>query len=339
MEPAPETSKSTVQQNTSNTKYLRKDAFAVIGKAAEGPASEPHRWIVPLWKDAHAHFAEIADAIRKDESGAPVWWGAMNDATESNKRWGDNGGKYMAGCEADVEAVVPKGWTKWIIPAQTYLVAACRMDHTYGETFAKVTNDPSVKIIGAIHERYPDPADPGAVELYFPVAEGASKAAIEKSSIQAVRIVEIPDCKMVSSGLGMFGEEKFERFGKWFASLPPTIHSKDYLTTSYDEKGVFKGMVWYYLHEEGMDVPAEFEVVDFKGGLHAVSTGIDQRTDIAVMDAAVDAFLRDNNLERDPSRPRAGHVITPPSAREALGFEQMDYFAPVKPRILRVVSP
>ena len=30
--------------------------------------------------------------------------------------------------------------------------------------------------------------------------------------MQSVRIVETPECKMVSSGTGMLGQEKFERF-------------------------------------------------------------------------------------------------------------------------------
>ena len=42
--------------------------------------------------------------------------------------------------------------------------------------------------------------------------------------MQPIRIIEIPDCKMVSSGIGMFGQEKFDRFDKWFSSLPETMH-------------------------------------------------------------------------------------------------------------------
>ena len=36
--------------------------------------------------------------------------------------------------------------------------------------------------------------------------------------METVRIYEIPDCKMVSSGIGMFGEEKFTNFNKWITS-------------------------------------------------------------------------------------------------------------------------
>ena len=30
--------------------------------------------------------------------------------------------------------------------------------------------------------------------------------------MQNIRVYEMPDCKMVSSGVGMFGERKFEAF-------------------------------------------------------------------------------------------------------------------------------
>ena len=35
--------------------------------------------------------------------------------------------------------------------------------------------------------------------------------------MQQVRIDEMPDCQMVSSSVGMFGEEKPEAFGKWMS--------------------------------------------------------------------------------------------------------------------------
>jgi hypothetical protein len=34
----------------------------------------------------------------------------------------------------------------------------------------------------------------------------------KEDRMETVRIIEIPDCKMVSSGIGMFGEEKFDSF-------------------------------------------------------------------------------------------------------------------------------
>ncbi len=152
------------------TKYLYKDTFAVIGKAGQGLAYEIPAWVLPLWKDANDHFMELTGIVRQDENGAPLVWGAMNDVDESNKRWSESG-KYMAGYEADKDANPPEGWTKWIIPAQTYMIVECTME-TYGEVFGKITNDPNIKIVGTVHERYPQPANPNIVELYFPIAEG-----------------------------------------------------------------------------------------------------------------------------------------------------------------------
>jgi len=153
------------------TKYLFKDTFAVIGKAGQGAANNPQAWILPLWEDANAHFTEVAALAKKNEDGAPQIWGAMNDTAESNKRWNDESGKYMAGCETDVNAVPPDGWTKWVIPAQTYLIVETTMDQC-GEVFGDITSNPSIKIIATMHERYPEPGNPNVVELWFPIAEG-----------------------------------------------------------------------------------------------------------------------------------------------------------------------
>ena len=100
--------------------------------------------------------------------------------------------------------------------------------------------------------------------------------------MHAVRIIEIPDCKMVSSGIGNFGEEKFGRFNDWFSSLPRTIWPRDYMFWD-GEPGVSGGLHWLYLYEDGMEVPAEFAIIDFKSGLYAIATDIDQRTDTEAM--------------------------------------------------------
>lgn len=148
--------------------------------------------------------------------------------------------------------------------------------------------------------------------------------------MQSIRIIEIPDCKMVSSGVGMFGEEKFNNFEAWFSSLPRPIHPKDFLFWDGDEFMVSGGFHWLYVYEQGMELPSGYAVIDFKGGLYAVATDIDQRTDTAAMEAEKDAFLQANGFERDHARPDLGNVITSPQAREAMGYVQMDYYTPIK---------
>ncbi len=142
--------------------------------------------------------------------------------------------------------------------------------------------------------------------------------------MQNVRIYEMPDCKMVSSGIGMFGDENFEKFDRFLTSQAPSMFPKDFLF--WDQTGFH----WLYMYEEGMSVPEEFDVIDFKGGLYAVATDIDQKTDTELMKSEVDAFLSENGLERDDSRPELGNIITSPLAGKIMGYEQMDYYTPIK---------
>ena len=65
--------------------------------------------------------------------------------------------------------------------------------------------------------------------------------------MELVRIYEMPDCKMVSSGIGMFGGEKFDRFEKWFNALPRAMHPKDFLFWD-GEWQVSGGFHWLYMY-------------------------------------------------------------------------------------------
>ena len=147
--------------------------------------------------------------------------------------------------------------------------------------------------------------------------------------MQSVRVYEIPNCKMVSSGIGMFGQEKFTRFSQWFSSQPGGIFPRDFLFYDEGENGA-GGFHWLFVYEDGMEVPSEFDIIDFKGGLYAVATDIDQQTDTDSMRRAVDEFLNANGFERDPSRPELGNIITPAKARDIMGYEQMDYYSPIR---------
>ena len=129
---------------------------------------------------------------------------------------------------------------------------------------------------------------------------------------------------MVSSGKGMFGEEKFNTFHKWFSSQKPGLFPKNFLYWAGD------GFVWLYMFEDNMTVPQELEIIDFQGGLYAVATDIDQKTDRELMNAEIDKFLYENGLEHDTSRFELGNVITSPLAQEIMGYAQMDYYYPIK---------
>lgn len=144
--------------------------------------------------------------------------------------------------------------------------------------------------------------------------------------VQGVRIIEIPKCRMVSSGTGFFGEEKFDKFNNWFSGQPASIYPKDFLY--WDGKG----FCWLYFYDEGMKVPEEFEIIDFEGGFYSVATDIDQKTDVEKMNAEVDKFLDENGFVRDNSRFELGNIVTTPALEKILGYNQMNYYSPIKPK-------
>jgi len=146
--------------------------------------------------------------------------------------------------------------------------------------------------------------------------------------MESVRIIEIPDCKMVSSGIGNFGEGKFKIFEEYFTSLPPTIFPHDFLFWDNGENGE-GGFHWLYLYDKNMDVPGELSIIDFKGGLYSVVTAIDQQDNSEAMRVR-DAYLESHNLEIDKSRPELGNIGTGPLGKSILGFEQMNYYTPIK---------
>jgi len=156
-------------------RYMYKDAFAVIGKMGQGSADNAKEWILPLWDDAVSNFKEVEHLIRKHESGEPIFWGAGNDVGESNKRWGWGGlndeGKFMAGGEADLDAIPPDGWSKWVIPAQTYVVASCTADDLI-KVFADIVEKFGERIVGCEHEFYPEPGNDDVIDMYVPIAAG-----------------------------------------------------------------------------------------------------------------------------------------------------------------------
>jgi AraC family transcriptional regulator len=144
--------------------------------------------------------------------------------------------------------------------------------------------------------------------------------------MEKVRIYEIPACKMVSSQCGMFGDGKLERFNEWFSTFPRPMFPKDFMT--YDNES--GGFVWCYIFDDGMNVPDDFSIIDFPGGLYAVATDIDLQDSSETINV-IKNFIREKGcFEEDTSRAYLGNIPTPPSAHKAMGYEQMDYYVPIK---------
>ena len=148
--------------------------------------------------------------------------------------------------------------------------------------------------------------------------------------MQPIRIYDMPPCRMVASPVAMFGEPVMDAFDAWLSAQPRTLFPRDFLTFD-DSDPAHPGFRWYFMYEEGLTLPEGAELIDFPGGMYAVATGIDQQTDKPDMDAAVAEFLRPHGLQMDAARRALGNMITSPSVKDVLGYEQMDYYYPVCP--------
>ena len=96
----------------------------------------------------------------------------------------------------------------------------------------------------------------------------------------------------------------------------------------YDnEKG---GFVWYYIYGEEMNVPEDFTIIDFPGGLYAVASEIDGNDSSEVISTILNFIKEKDCFEEDTSRTYLGNILTSPLASKALGYEQMDYYVPIK---------
>lgn len=148
--------------------------------------------------------------------------------------------------------------------------------------------------------------------------------------MQPIRIYDMPPCRMIASPVGMFGEPALEAFDAWLSAQPRTMFPRDFLTFD-DSDPAHPGFRWYVMYEEGLTLPEGAELIDFPGGMYAVATGVDQQTDKPAMEAAVAEFLRLHGLQTDAARRALGNIITSPSVKDVLGYEQMDYYYPVCP--------
>lgn len=92
--------------------------------------------------------------------------------------------------------------------------------------------------------------------------------------MEQIRLLYFPACRMVTSGIGFFGDGIFSKFDKLLSMEKRCIpYPMDFLT------GTEKGMEWLYMYREGM-YTAGLDVIDFPGGLYAVVCGIDAQSNI-----------------------------------------------------------
>jgi len=151
----------------------RKGEFAVIGK--KGSTSDGEDFVNVLWRKTNTGMDEIADLTDRDRNGVPVgFWGLRSASDMSFSEWEDGEGLYLAGVEAKLDAFAPMGWTKWVIPASSYVSVEVEGSIEKAvEEVKKYAKKNKLTITGAYHE-YMNAFLPGKLLLFFPVTEPTS---------------------------------------------------------------------------------------------------------------------------------------------------------------------
>lgn len=148
-------------------------------------------------------------------------------------------------------------------------------------------------------------------------------------TVPDVRLISLPACKMVSSGLGNFGDPSFDQFDQWFSAFPRTEFPKDFLW--YDNER--HNLVWWYQYCDSMDTK-DFPIDEFDGGLYACAVSKDgDDEDGERVYAGIKKWIEESNrfvLDERANHYTMSHIITPPELQDILGYLQLEILVPIK---------
>jgi AraC family transcriptional regulator len=152
-----------------------------------------------------------------------------------------------------------------------------------------------------------------------------------------VRIIELPACKMVTSGPAggddIFAPEGvLSRFSEWFSEYDKGradhFYPRDFMWSPPEG-----GFQWGYAVDEDPVDTGGFSVIDFPGGLYAAAISVDaDGSDHDRVYNRIQAWVRDSGcfvLDETDLRRSLGHITSPPYVKDLMGYEQMDLYFPI----------
>ena len=152
----------------------------------------------------------------------------------------------------------------------------------------------------------------------------------------AVRVIELPACKMVWSDIST--DENiwvegglFRRFSNWFSGRNSSLAVRDLLWYDTEQKG----FAWGWAVEAIPEDTGGFPVMDFPGGLYASIVCVDgDGKDHDRQHATLLKWVEKSGcfaLDVGAGRYEAGHIlIGTPELETAMGYHQMELIAPIK---------
>jgi GNAT superfamily N-acetyltransferase len=136
---------------------------------------------------------------------------------------------------------------------------------------------------------------------------------------------------------------KLEKFDRWFSEVDKQRRDRFFARDFMWYDPVTHGTCWWYALEPGMDVPQDFETVDFEGGLYAsaVSRDEDDRDGQRVYRGIKHWVEHSDCFEPDerPGHYSMYHIIGTPGIKEAMGYSQLEIYMPICVKKRHAMTP
>lgn len=155
-----------------------------------------------------------------------------------------------------------------------------------------------------------------------------------------VRIVSLPACRMISSGVDvgppLSPGGQLDRFDRWFSEVDKQRRDRFFARDFMWHDPQTRGTVWWYALEPGIAAPEEFPTVDFEGGLYASAVSRDEDdSDGERVYRGIKRWVEHCGcfeLDERPGHYPMFHIIGTPEIKEAMGYSQMEIYVPVRRR-------
>lgn len=149
-----------------------------------------------------------------------------------------------------------------------------------------------------------------------------------------IRIVELPKCRMATSGTGE--KSTLRRFDKMWMKLDlkrkDKFFARDFMW--YDKNT--NNCIWWYAVEDWVTESDTngFKIIDFEGGIYAaaISKQEDFNDGMRVYNG-INEWINSSesfDLDEHAERPHLWHVVGSPTSDSALGYRQIEIFVPMK---------
>jgi len=158
---------------------------------------------------------------------------------------------------------------------------------------------------------------------------------INEKDRNTVRIIELPACKMIWSGVCKDGSNTTEssqlrKFGEWWSAHDKLRSDRFYARDFMWHDSEAGGMAWGLAVVKNPDDTDGYEALDFPGGLYAVVNYSDNAEgaymSIKKWIEESGCFAADNNANRH----FMWHFINTKIATDAMGYGQYDFYFPIR---------